>query len=459
MAMAIAKNDLNSAREAFYQMPVSTQNETMTRYLAFKVALRSHDYDFANESLNMVAKHAQKDPTFLYACVLEAQQSDMRHIAVAALQAILDNYSPGVHLPALLRCTARLLIGELDSQEQCVDEVVEQMVRVFENAVANIPALEKDGDEKWRAEIQWWSKNAYNLSLRLCGQAHPEHLVRLLSVCTKFIDCYPNDTGPMHRNNLQNRKLLCHFLSTSALVVLGRSNDKESEHSLNFYLHARQEIDAFRSLEYKPDGAQQETEFKRRLFELLKFDLECILKLQQWDQLDSTLKHCLDCEFVDHWDTLADIVLIIHQQTGSLGLRNQTSASMTELLQRIINETWQKSKDIVKAARWLRLSFTMDLSDGSGEFAHKLLEQATGMAKKGYRDIGELFPETELQWLATSSFNKAVDSLPLGSDGGWERWIEGALELARYASDNGALHANLTSKREQVMERIEGNAM
>ena len=130
-----------------------------------------------------------------------------------------------------------------------------------------------------------------------------------------------------------------------------------------------------------------------------------------------------------------------------------------ELLERIINDTWLKDKDIVKAARWLRLSFSVDLGEGTGNFALKLLAQATSMAKKGSEGKNGRFPETELQWLSTTAFNKAVDHLSAGCHEISETWIKGALELARYAADEGALHANLTYKNEQAMARMIANAL
>ena len=459
MTIAMAKDDIDAAREAFFQMPTGAQNESLTRYVTFKLALRSNDYDLAQESLSVVMKHADRDPTILYACVLEAQQSQMRNIAVASLQAILDTQPAGVHLPALLRCTARLLIGELEAQERSLDEVVEQIVRVFENAIGNRQALQKGSNDQWRAEIQWWTKNAYNLALRFCGQIHPEHLIRLLRVCTSFINCSPDDAGPMHQDDLKRRQMLCHFLAASALIVLGRSNAEGSEESLQCYLEARREIEAFMSLQQRFSGEDPKVDLNRRLFELLKFDLECVLNLQQWDQLDATLQACLAMEDVDRWDALADIVLIIHRKAGILGLDAPVNAHLTELLDRIINDTWGNDKDIVKASRWLRLSFSFDLSEGTGDFALKLLAQAAGMAKKGYDRRTEAFPETEMQWIATTAFNKAVDLMSSGSVDDSTPWIKGSLELARYAADNGALHANLTYKQEQAMERVKASGI
>lgn len=451
--MALARDDLEAAREAFFAMPVAGQDESLTRYIAFKLAVKSNDYELALESLNIITKQAKNDHTYLYACVLVAQQSQMLPIAVAALQAILDKKPPTEHLPTLLRCTARLLIGELGANDsRSLDEVMGEVVHIFENAVENIAELRKGSADEWRAEVQWWSKNAYNLSLQFCEKVNLELLVRLLAACTKFIESYLNDGGAMHQDDLSRRKALCHFLSANALVVLGRAAEGGSEYSLQAYLQARQQIGAFGNLCAEMETTNEDNiNFKAKRLELLKLDLECILHLQQWHQLDATLQACLEFKEVERWDTLADIVLVIREHTQ---LGDNSTAKTNKLLERIINDTWQRDKDILKASRWLRVSFNMDLHDGSGDFALKLLHQAAGMAKRGYKKERVVYPETELQWLSTTAFNRAIDLLSSGVVDGSKEWIQGALELARYADDEGALHRNLTEKNVLVMERI-----
>ena len=456
MATAMAKGDLKATRETFFQMSETAQNESRTRYLVFKLALASNDHQLATESLNMVARKAERDPAFLYACVLETQQSQMRHIAVAALQAILDKLSPNVHFASLLRCTARLLVGELHNRERNLDEVMEETLRVFESASTNSQALIEDDNKQRRAELQWWMKNAYNIALKYCGQVHPEHLIRMLRVCTQLMEFYPNDDGPMHNDGLLRRSLLCHFLVATALIVLARSHPERSEEQLQSYLEARREIAIFMPLCPKVvqdiDAERQKT--LCRVFDLLKFDLECVINLQQWDQLSDVLQSCIKLEGVDRWDTLADIALVVQREIATVEIDSIAHKHLTELLQKIINDTWKKEKDMAKAARWLRISFSHDLKDGTGTFALQLLVQATGMAKKGFERRTDTFPDMELQWLATTAFNKAVDLLSQGERAGCGSWLDGSLELARYSADNGALHASLTSKRQLFDKRL-----
>jgi len=47
-----------------------------------------------------------------------------------------------------------------------------------------------------------------------------------------------------------------------------------------------------------------------------------------------------------------------------------------------------------------------------------------------------------------------VDLLAVGNRQAADQWMEAALELARYAADNGSLHAQLTRTREEAERRM-----
>lgn len=47
-------------------------------------------------------------------------------------------------------------------------------------------------------------------------------------------------------------------------------------------------------------------------FQVVKLELEAVLKLQKWDQLDELFDQCWKYKSPDHYETLADLVLVIH---------------------------------------------------------------------------------------------------------------------------------------------------
>lgn len=453
MVNALQRDELDTARAAFYGLPVSSQNEGMTRYLAYKLALKSNDIRLAGECLESLVKNVDREPQYLYACVLEAQQSGNRVMAVAAFQALVNQPPKGVQLPALFRCTARLLMEELGAQSQAKAEATGELVHLFETASANTKVFRQGSEEQWRAEIQWWSKNAFNIALQQCTEMQPEHLVRLLRACNKFLECYPDDSGLMHRDDVVQRKQICHFLCASAFMVLGRTAD-DRQQQLQHYLEVQREANNFLTSWQPPHQTADADLHSARALELLRYNVESVFKLEQWDRLDAALAACLNFQGTARWDTLADLVMVIYDQTSRLAIDSSATAKVPELLQKIINETWSKDKDIVKLARWLRFTFSVGLSDSDGGISVKLVEQAAALARRGTEMRNDPYPEEELQWLSITAFNKAVDLLAVENRQGADQWMEAALELARYAADNGSLHAQLTRTREEAERRI-----
>lgn len=454
MMAALQRDELDTARAAFYGLPVSSQNEGMTRYLAYKLALKSDDIRLAGECLESLVKHVDREPRYLYACVLEAQQSGNRAMAVAAFQALVNQTPNGVQLPALFRCTARLLMEEVGDQSQAKAEAIGELVHLFETASANTKVFKQGSEEQWRAEIQWWSKNAFNIALQQCTEMQPEHLVRLLRACNKFLECYPDDSGLMHRDDVVQRKQICHFLCASTFTVLGRTAD-DRQQQLQHYLEVQREANAFLQSYQPPLNQAADADLRRaRALEVLRYNVESVFKLEQWDKLDAALTACLNFQGTARWDTLADLVMVIYDQTSRLAIDSSATAKVPELPQKIINETWSKDKDIFKLARWLRFTFSVGLGDANGGISVKLVEQAAVLARRGTEMRNDPYPEDELQWLATTAFNKAVDLLAVEDRQAADQWMEAALELARYAADNGSLHAQLTKTREEAERRM-----
>jgi hypothetical protein len=492
MLSALKNDELDTVRAAFHQLPLSSQNEGMTRYLAYKLALKSNDIQLAKECLAVLAKQSGKDERYLYACVLDAQQSSDRKMIVAAFQALVDQPPNSAQLPALLRCTGRMLMEELDNlADKTLEEVTNELVRLFETAAANTKTLKQGTEEQWRAEVQWWSKNSFNIALRLCAEMPPEQLVRLLRACVKFLESFPDDNGLMHHDDLARRKEVCHFLCASASIVLGRSTEdrpQKSQHYLEVQREARVFLKTWQEQPLQQDDADTESR-RLRAFEVLKFNVESVFHLEQWDDLDAALMAFMEFDGAARWETLADLIIVIYERTSTAADNTSANARIPALLQKIINETWSADKNIVKLARWLRFTFSIalngnankglnnDNTDDDDGISLKLTQQAASLARRSTEQKNDPYPEDELQWLATTAFNRAVDLLMAdmnsrssshnpqrrreegqaeeeSSANRSEAWMQAALELARYADDNGALHALLTRGREEAEKRM-----
>ncbi|EME89756.1 uncharacterized protein MYCFIDRAFT_193597 [Pseudocercospora fijiensis CIRAD86] len=467
MRISLKQNDLPAVREALYNMPSTSQADPATAYLAFKTALQSDDQELATNSLKTIVKNTTEDPAYLYAAVLDAQQSKMKLMALASLKALIDQKPPGIQMATLLRCTARLLMAEADLPNQDINAIAEEVVAIFEMAAKSINEIRKLPEDQLRSEMLWWSKNAYNLTLRFCPSVHPDFTSRMMSVCLTFLDHIPKHAGLMHEIELTKRKLLCLFLSTTAKIILARSNSENNnnnEESLQYYLQALTNIQTFKSCATTLSPEDQDPTTNAHTFSILKYELESILHLHRWHDLPSSLQSCIDFTPVTtRWDTLADIIIILHPQLTS---SSSSSELLLTLLQKIINETWKSDerKSMSKVARWLRftLTFSLEEKNNNDDFALKLLGQAAIMAEKGARGKQEVYPDAELRWLASRGFNHGIDLIsgnPGGGGGGGggeeaEKWMGAALEVARWVDDEGQLHKALYDSREEVRERV-----
>lgn len=133
-------------------MSDTTKNEPITRFLMYKVAIRSEDAEFAADCLRVIAS-SSKDPTLLYACVLDAQQVGNRPLALAALQLVVEKQgtfeghssaSSALHLPSLLRITISLTAQDLDGSKHPegspeAEASVEKLCRFFEGGMSFFP--------------------------------------------------------------------------------------------------------------------------------------------------------------------------------------------------------------------------------------------------------------------------------------------------------------------------------
>lgn len=427
MLNAFARGDAATAREAYFGMPESGKAAAATKYIMYKVALRMNDAELASESLEGVLKTASKDSSYLYACALEAQSSGNRRQVIAVLQQIADHCkhdSPNMaHLPTLLRSTAKLIMVEMENGNAPKDEALPELCKIFEAALTQAKSFKGNGQgqasvKAYQAELMWFANTSYNLGVTHLAEMRPEMLLRLNTVCITFLDLLRKERGD--DIGLIRRMLLCRFLAVSVLVVLARSQDN-IEQSLSLYSDTRRQIGSFQgsltelSRLFKA-GDQNMDDILAKDFELLKYDLEALMKLKHWNDLDRVLEVCslyedsmyarylrvpqlcLTQQHAQRWGTIADLIIHIHTHVLQEGLDNSYQNSgyrlevdtsnadrKTEIplvMQKIINASWKQDKhDVRKLSRWIRCLFQMTLSLNS-KMALNCLENAKAVVTR-----------------------------------------------------------------------------
>jgi hypothetical protein len=132
---ALARNSLDAATAIIHKMSPQSWKEPMTAYLAFKVAIRVEDRAMAEKCLGTVAQ-APDHVDYLGACIAESQKTGDIMCAIVALRKLQEKYEykePNlIHLPALFRCTIRLLTLLADRPGNDRDELVNDLCDEFD---------------------------------------------------------------------------------------------------------------------------------------------------------------------------------------------------------------------------------------------------------------------------------------------------------------------------------------
>lgn len=292
MSCALQRNNLDNATEIFQSMSESAKREPMTLYLAYKLALRSGDREMASDCLKRISEASSSDPQYLYACCIDAQEAEDKRCAIEALQHLIQisEYTSlgAVHLPALLRVVIRLEASLLYSQDQ--DEadrhiLIDDICQVFECVVAAIQRDPRDeqGHKLFTVEeLDWFCKNAYNLSLKNIHVWQPRQTARMFQYCLSFISQYPRDIPVQAAEDLSLRAMFCHFLTATAHIALARSEDN-IETQLQDYLATRNHVKSFdEALEARLGNLDEvsKDDLRMKLSTLLLFDFEAAICLK-----------------------------------------------------------------------------------------------------------------------------------------------------------------------------------
>ncbi|KAI9770778.1 MAG: hypothetical protein M1840_003028 [Geoglossum simile] len=425
---ALETQDNGKARELFNKMSDIGKAAPLTRFLMFKVALRTGDAEFAMECLDVVSASTSESASQLFGCVLEAQSTGDKRIAVAALQRVLEKYEhrapAGVNVPCLLRVTARILIAEIDSSKVAHEDSIVSLCKIFEGG-SRCPSKKLKGGPD------------YNEALKSCADWNPRYTLRVLQACTKFIDLYPKDMDASTLSDLALRRMFCDFLCVSLLAVLARSEDN-IETQLQFYLNLRGHAEAFhKQLQDQLDRLEVDDakeDLLKKYGTLAAFDLEAAVHLKSWDDLG---------QIIEVFEPLADIILQAKAPATTTLLTLQVCSSLPQisfitltLKKKIVNTTWRlpATNPIDKLSRWIRCLFQIALSNDLN-IAEQLLHQALSIARDSKIDTP--YPPEELEWLATTTFNRAVDFYCASDDAACKRWAELALSVALFGDDQG----------------------
>ncbi|KAK9785215.1 putative Meiosis protein SPO22/ZIP4 like-domain-containing protein [Seiridium cardinale] len=442
LVCALERNDLDKAKETFLSMNEGVQSQPMTMYLAHKLALRVGDPAMASKCIDAVSKSAAKDPKFLYACCLDAQHSGDKLCTLKALKLLADKYELSqdceIHFPALLRSMIRVQTSLIDNKEAShVDPglVVDDLCKTFEAVVTFLQSepRDRDGSKLFTVtELNWFSKNAYNLGVKHTPDWDLRCTIRICISCVSIMQYYPNDLPNHDVGDISLRAMFCHFMIATAYIALARAEDNV-EAQLQDYLNSRKHTKAF---ETQLEGTVQHddecsNDLVIKLTTLLVFDFEAAVNLKSWDELGSIARKAGIHGNLQALQAIADNLL-----------RAQPPVQVVyATLRAIINEIFKlESFDSEKLAKYMRCLLRITMSDA--ELSSKLVEEICNMVKQAAK-TQKPFPENELVWFATTTFNQAVDYNLTKDDELCQKWMGYAFSLAHYVCDGGVLEQTM----------------
>ncbi|KAL2001085.1 hypothetical protein VTN02DRAFT_2252 [Thermoascus thermophilus] len=410
--------------------------------------------EFSQNNLSIAEEWCRfaQDPIF--------QQSGLNNIA--KIQSL--GYTPGhgVHLPALLRCAARLLALELRDSEANNPELKEQLCKIFETAVMQASKHQGSSDGKpfSVSELEWFSRNSYNLALQSCTSWHPGLVTRLLDTSIKLTDLYSQDLASEEQSDACQRRLLCDFLGAVIMVALARKQ-KDPPVKTEQYLDVRIYAESFRGLIHsqlnRSDGTKKNT-WMKKYRAMISFDFEAAVQLKQWDSIGTLVEEARTIADDKLYAIFADVVLSsdmpIEEATRAFeqiihSLRNSCSPSLSSAIRE-------------QLPRYLRCLFQLASASTGAEpststtgtaVAESVLDQAYVLARdlRHSRIQQPPYPDEELEWLAMVAFNQALDFYLASADEDCRRWGRKAIELADLMQgDRGAVGRLLRGKFESL---------
>ncbi|POS85724.1 hypothetical protein EPUL_000909 [Erysiphe pulchra] len=446
---ALAKKEISNAREIFFSMTETARNEPLSRFLMYKIAIRSGDDDMAVECLHKISSATVNNQSLLYACCLDSQKIGNKPQLLVTLQLVLDKFRyetpSNCHLPSLLRLTIGLMTEMHDDAVKSGIgpelNIVEKLCEAFESAASSISQGRGSNmsiDIVWTMdEHEWFSKISYNLAIKNLPTWNPRQTLRLLQSCLIFINEQPLGIEQQISDDLSLRKLFCEFTAATAMVALARTEDS-IEIQLQQYLNIRKHVNSFETvLQAKKEvmDVQAREDLNRKFSILIAFDFEAACRLKAWDDLEKIILKAQTSKTGRIYEIMADCLLCA----------DIPAQALVATLKKIINEAWKsETLDTAKLAKYMRCLFQITISENT-ELAEQLLDQVQSHAEEAL-ETDQKYPTEELEWIAIRAFNHAVDLYCCHDDDRFINWSSKSLNIAQYCVDNGALKRSLQNK-------------
>ncbi|KAL2872744.1 uncharacterized protein BJX67DRAFT_376535 [Aspergillus lucknowensis] len=441
------------ARKIFDEIPENCKSCPLTLYLLYRLALFAGDTSIgtvirpptqfiaanppeANIHLQTLCRSGD-GTEYIWSCVEDALQLDKTDIAVKELDeliSILDSNSSGnLHISQLLQYMIWVVYEKYIKRQK--ESVLTHVESLFESAlnVAGKGLLSS-------AEIHWLSFKSYSIALDIYESVTAQRVIRFLKVSQKFMELSEKEPGAELDASSVDHNLRCDFLQAIPLIKEARSKGKPSTKA-SYYTEARQAIKQFQAhikvtnSDSTPEPHPGTWVDKYRI--MLSFDFEAAVFLRQWEDLGNILEASKPIVDINLSSIFLDCIL---RSGAPSSCQSRVVKQMIRIFHSSPSSTFRFS-DILP--RYLRCLFSLSTQAEEYVLAESVLDQALILARDN-PIVRAQYPKEELEWLATVSFNRAVEFFLMSADEECNRWARKAIALADLIEeDRGELGRHL----------------
>ncbi|KAL4876099.1 meiosis protein SPO22/ZIP4 like-domain-containing protein [Aspergillus karnatakaensis] len=432
----------------------------LTLYLMYRLAVRAEDSTHITACIQLLCKLGD-DPAYIWSCVVDALHLGKPDIAIQSLRdlvAVSDVEGfRRMRISELLQfiiCTVqenRNSAGKEDS--------LRRIMSLLKSAMT--VAEEQHGKPISPVELRWFSYKSYSIALELYKQPLLQAIIGLLNISVKFMELYQKDMGADSEKHFLDHHLKCTFLQAMITITEARREKSSSKKEMH-YKEAREAINQFQDTihlsgaDFTAHTPPHSWLDKYRI--ILSFNFEATVYLRQWDDLAKIIETSKPIVCAKLSSVFLDCLL----RSGA------PSSYLSRFVKQLIRTFHSSPSPFINTPnkpfqeflpRHLRCLFALALKAEEYILAESVLDQAIVLVQNQTKKNKEnpkpkprsRYPEEELQWLATTAFNRAVEFFLVSGDEDCRRWAGKAIALAELVGDKGELGGLLRGNLEKIL--------
>ncbi|XP_055889844.1 testis-expressed protein 11-like isoform X2 [Biomphalaria glabrata] len=402
-------------------------NNAHAQYISFKVALATNDWEKAIKSLNQLVNCSPKDDdtnNIICLAAHSALEQEKSELAIPALECLINHSKDSKHILIAIRCLLRLLITEIEENERLSVNNAISKVRTAYNKILVIKANNELSSAELEDEALWFMKIAWNLAIKYRDDVYA--VKELFNLCYQLLTLCSLNIG----NYIQSNH--CLLMSCAAcLQIVKNEQDKslvqdvleEVLKNIEQYRQGEQRIEKYIWAQVSPNfilGVQTKSSQEEKLLHLYKF--QALLKLNDARAetvIDSALLLPNSDPKLFHTFAAALDPTVNNAKLGAKALKISIRLHLEA-----------STPDYVKCSADLRNLIELVMNRNEEEEALIYLEEAVGVIDKAKG----LYPEIEIVWLMTRSWNYGLLQYNCCKYPEAEKWCCKSIKFLKYLS-------------------------